>query len=242
LKKPDGTFSASILISPDQLGVAWLHLFAVSVPQGLPAAWDLLWKEAQTILTGMHLTSVWVMTTHGWLIHLLYHSGFSECGRVIALGRPAGLAQPAQREAGSIAPMAAADLADIERLDHDAFQPPWRMDSDALRATFERSLLSFVHRSGEHLSGYLMTAAAPQGLHITRIAVHPELQRQGIGRALLARLLNESHPLGARRITVNTQIENQRSRQLYHAMEFFETGETYPVFRFDLPATGSLIP
>jgi [ribosomal protein S18]-alanine N-acetyltransferase len=236
LKNPDGTLAASMLISPDRLGIAWLHLFAVSDPHNLPAAWEALWKEANTILAGMHLSSVWVMTTHDWLIHLLFQSGFSEHSRVIALGRPAAREQPSGGESAALAPMTAADLTGVKRLDHRAFQPPWRMDSDALRATFDCSLLAFVHRSGDRPDGYLMAAAAPQGMHISRIAVHPGLQRRGIGRALLIRLLNESCLLGARRITVNTQIENQSSRRLYRAMGFSETGETYPVFRCRLPS------
>jgi ribosomal protein S18 acetylase RimI-like enzyme len=226
-----------MLISPDRLGIAWLHLFAVSDPHSLSDSWDALWTEASTLLAGMHLSSVWVMTTHEWLIRLLVQSGFSEHDRVIAFGRPASRAQPGGGEAAALAPMTAADLAGVKRLDHAAFQPPWRLDSDALRATFDRSLLAFVHRSGDRLTGYLMSAAAPQGMHITRIAVHPDLQRRGIGRALLVRLLNESCILGARRITVNTQIENQSSRRLYRAMEFSETGETYPVFRCCLPSS-----
>ncbi len=41
-----------------------------------------------------------------------------------------------------IVPLRAEDLPAVETLDRRAFEPPWQMDSDALRETLERSLLS----------------------------------------------------------------------------------------------------
>ena len=114
-----------------------------------------------------------------------------------------------------------------------AFGTPWQMDSDALKATLERSLLAVVLRAENRIAGYLMASAAPQGMHITRIAVDPEFQRKGIGRALLIHLLTYGRRRGALRITVNTQHDNPRSRRLYRSMGFSEMGESYPVFRWD---------
>jgi ribosomal protein S18 acetylase RimI-like enzyme len=217
--------------------VAWLHLFAASGPPGLRAAWNALWEEAKKILTGMGLPAVWVMTTQAWLIDLILESGFSASGRVIAYSRPTHRSLPEIADVPAVAPMAAADLPAVEQLDYLAFAPPWRMDGDALCETFDRSILTAVHRTGDRVTGYLMAGSAPQGLHITRIAVHPDHQRKGIGRALLFHVLDFGRRRGALRITVNTQHDNPRSRQLYRALGFSGMGESYPVFRFDIPST-----
>lgn len=178
------------------------------------------------------------MTTQTGLIDWLLESGFSGRNRVIAFSRQAYLPLPENADESSVAPMMEADLPSIEQLDHLAFAPPWQMDSDALRATLERSLLAVVHRAENRISGYLMAGPAPQGMHITRVAVHPEYQRMGIGRALLVRLLSYGRRREALRITVNTQSDNHRSRRLYRSLGFSEMGESYPVFRYDFLPEG----
>ncbi len=233
LRAPDGKPAAAILVSPDGLGVAWLHLFAASDPPGYRPAWLDLWAEAKRQFAENPPASVWAMTTQAWLIDLLLESGFSGHGRVIAFSRHAFGARPSGPEEASIAPMAEADLPPVEQLDHRTFSTPWQMDSDALRTTLERSLLAAVHRTGNRITGYLMASDAPQGLHITRIAVDPEFQRRGIGRALLIHLLRFGQRRGALRITVNTQHDNPRSLRLYRSMGFSEFGESYPVFRWN---------
>jgi ribosomal-protein-alanine N-acetyltransferase len=227
-----------MLVSPDRLGVAWLHLFAASAPPGYRMAWIPLWNHAKHVLAETHLSSVWAMTAHTWLIELLLENGFSGCGRVIAFSRQAYHPLPENADEFSITPMLEADLPSVEELDHLAFIPPWQMDTDALRETLDRSLLAVVHRTGNRVTGYLMAGAAPQGMHITRVAVHPEHQRQGIGRALLVRLLRFGRRRGALRITVNTQSDNPRSQQLYRSLGFSEMGESVPVFRYDFPPDG----
>ena len=235
LKEPDGTTVASLLASPDRLRVAWLHLFAAGNPPGARAAWDLLWPTAERILTGMGLPSVWAMTTQEWLIGLLKGSGFVDHGRVVAYSQQPSRMRSEGGRTASVGLLSESDLPEVERLDHAAFAPPWQMDAEALRATWERSVLATLLRLEGRIAGYLMAVATPQGVHLTRLAVHPDQQNMGIGRALIFHLLNHFHRLGAPRITVNTQIENRRSQRLYSSLGFREMEESYPVLRIDLP-------
>lgn len=226
--------AASLLASPDRLRVAWLHLFAAGNPPGTRAAWDRLWPETKTTLIRMDVPSVWVMTTEDWLIDLLSGSGFIETGRVVAYSlRPSHL-RPVSARAAPITPMQESDLVEVEQLDHAAFSPPWQMDSEALQETRERSILATIFRREGKIAGYLMASHTPHGVHLTRVAVLPQEQNKGVGRLLITHLLNYLHHQGAPRITVNTQIENRRSRRLYRALGFAEMGESYPVFRIDL--------
>ena len=176
------------------------------------------------------------MTTQNWLMDLLAGSGFVKRGRVIAYIQRTSRVQPENPIAGTIGTMNESDLPEVEQVDHAAFSPPWQMDSDALRATRKRSQSAFVLRLENRIAGYLMAGVVPHGIHITRVAVRPEDQNKGVGRALVIHLLNYFYRQGAPKITVNTQIENRRSQQLYRSLGFLEMGESYPVFRYDLPA------
>jgi ribosomal-protein-alanine N-acetyltransferase len=216
------------------LGIAWLHLFAADVPPGGPAAWALLWPEARKILSGMRLGSTWAMATQPWLLDLLRSSGFSESGAVIAYCQQPLKLRPVSELMQRIVPLREDDLPRVEALDRAAFAPPWQMDSDALRETLNRSLLAAVVPDRDRIAGYFMAVATPHGVHLTRLAVHPQDQNRGIGRALTTHLLNYFHRAGAPWITVNTQRENHRSRQLYQSMGFSEMQEVYPVLRADL--------
>jgi [ribosomal protein S18]-alanine N-acetyltransferase len=182
----------------------------------------------------MGAPAVWAMTTAPGLLEQLDRSGFTESSRVIAFVRTTARPLPENELAGSIAPLDDADLSEVERLDHAAFADPWRMDPEALRATYERSLQAIVLRRAGQIAGYLMASLTPHGVHITRLAVLPQEQSRGIGRALVARLLNDLLARGAPRVSVNTQIENDRSQRLYRSLGFADAGESYPVFRIRL--------
>ena len=68
-----------------------------------------------------------------------------------------------------------------------------------------------------------------QHAHLTRLAVHPDYQGQGIGRQLLYQAIVDALNAGADLITLNTQETNQRSLALYKRFGFIDTGLRMPV-------------
>jgi ribosomal protein S18 acetylase RimI-like enzyme len=229
--RKNGTMAASLLASPDHLGVAWLHLFAADASPGIEFAWASLWPAAEEILVGRHADCLWVMATQDWLIDLIRSSGFQEAGRVIGFCRPLSPPQPIPRIREDILPMQASDLPAVEELDHAAFEPPWQMDSDALRATLDRAALAGIVRRESRAAGYFIAIASSHSIHLARLAVDPRVQGQGIGRSMVSHLLDTFAREGAPWVTVNTQSDNLRSQKLYRSMGFTEMEEVYPVFR-----------
>ena len=230
----DGATHAALLASPDKLGTVWLHLFASDTPPGAPEAWSLLWPETKKILIGMGMTKVWAMATQPWLKAILKGDGFSDRGAVIAFWQQPSIRWPETEPMERIVPLRTDDLPAVEALDRAAFEPPWQMDSDALRETRERSLLAAELKWDGRIAGYLMAVATARGVHLTRLAVDPRDQGRGFGRAMTAYALNFFYGKGAPWITVNTQSGNQRSRRLYRSMGFSELPKTYPVLWIDL--------
>ena len=61
-------------------------------------------------------------------------------------------------------------------------------------------------------------------LHINNIAVAPERRHQGVGSALLKRVLEEGTQLGAKRATLEVRQSNEPARRLYERFGFSVSG------------------
>jgi ribosomal protein S18 acetylase RimI-like enzyme len=107
-------------------------------------------------------------------------------------------------------------------VDHRAFPPFWRLDEggfhEAMTATpSARFRVATVNRK---VVGYAVTGRAGQRGYLQRLAVDPDLQGQGLGKALVVDCLLWLQRRGVTNAVVNTQIANERALQLYLAMGF----------------------
>ncbi len=60
--------------------------------------------------------------------------------------------------------------------------------------------------------------------HITLLAIHPDYQRQGLGRSLLSALLQLARAQGLERATLEVRPSNQAALSLYQKFGFQEAG------------------
>jgi ribosomal protein S18 acetylase RimI-like enzyme len=109
-------------------------------------------------------------------------------------------------------------------VDRAAFSPFWQLDerslAEALAAT-PRTRFRAVPHDGR-LVGYAINGRSGARGFVQRLAVLPEVQRQGIGRALLLDGLHWMRRRGVRRAVVNTQVGNDAALSLYHDAGFRE--------------------
>ena len=107
-------------------------------------------------------------------------------------------------------------------LDDVAFSPGWRLGRaglrDALGATPFRQFRATGGR--DTVTGYAVTGFDGRHGYLQRLATHPERQRQGIGRALVADALVYAWRRGATRVFVNTQLDNRGALALYTSCGF----------------------
>jgi len=103
-------------------------------------------------------------------------------------------------------------------VDRAAFLPFWQMDeialSEALAATRSSRLRVLDGPDGDVVAYAVCGRTASRG-YVQRLAVHPDHEGRGYGRALLADGLHWLARWGARDALVNTQEGNERSRALY---------------------------
>jgi ribosomal-protein-alanine N-acetyltransferase len=216
---------------PDPPGIAWIRLFASSSALDAMQAWLLLWETAHREISSSGSAIVAAISLHPWFEDILVASHFNLNQYIVMLewdGTPIDL-QPSPPGIW-LRSMLAADLPAVVDIDSTAFDPLWRNSLDALsKAYAQRAYATVAERSGG-LVAYQLSTSSPMGAHLARLAVRPEAQGLGVGRALVSDLLAQFRQRGRPHITVNTQSDNHGSQALYERMGFVRTGEQFPVF------------
>jgi [ribosomal protein S18]-alanine N-acetyltransferase len=167
-----------------------------------------------------------------WLAAPLLQVGFSEVDRVQfyelegLTRRAANLDQVAAAE---LRLACRADLAGLAGLDATAFPPLWHFGQRDLLELFVRSRLQLATVDGQ-LAGYsaVMTNSSYEA-QLARLAVHPDFQRQGIGRQLLVDAIVYAADQAFGVLVLNTQTDNTRSQKLYQGVGFRPFGRAIPV-------------
>ena len=180
------------------------------------------------------VTHLAVYGTALWLPPALLRAGFERREWIVSLERhprplsdlPAGPAR--------VRPVQPDDLSRLAALDAAIFEPPYQLASGELVELMVTSghfvLAEGVEEAGQTaLLGYACADVLGDSGQIIRLAVHPNAQRQGIGRALLNHGLGYCHANGARQVTINTQESNIASLRLYEQIGFRRVGRRVPL-------------
>src|SRR5215211_7956485 len=114
-----------------------------------------------------------------------------------------------------------ADRSVVLSVDGAAFPPFWRLDDDGLTDALAATPTSrFRVAVDGAVVGYAIVGRAARRGYVQRLAVDPEVQGSGLGRALLVDGLRWLRRRGAARAVVNTQVDNDRARRLYELLGF----------------------
>jgi ribosomal protein S18 acetylase RimI-like enzyme len=114
-----------------------------------------------------------------------------------------------------------ADRPPVLAVDHVAFPPFWWLDDEGLTDAIAATPTSRFRVAGAGgVVGYAVVGRAARRGYVQRLAVAPEAQGAGLGRALLVDGLRWLRRRGAGRAVVNTQVDNERARRLYESLGF----------------------
>ncbi len=233
IAEKDGEIVASLACPPDLPSIAWIRMFAVSSDLKVENTWNALWNVALSLLKKeKDIKWVAAIPIHAWFQTLLRESNFLLAQHVVMLSwERQNIPIENIRIPAQIRPMTQDDLSKIQVLDAESFAPLWHNSHEALELAFRQSAVATVVEDKEIIFGYQISTSTPIGGHISRLAVHPQVQRKGVGYALLHDILSFFTRRGARTITVNTQKDNLISLSLYKKAGFQLTGEEYPIFQ-----------
>jgi ribosomal-protein-alanine N-acetyltransferase len=180
------------------------------------------------------VTHLAVYGTALWLPPALLRAGFQRREWIVSLerhARPLADLPVGQARIRSIRP---GDLSQLAALDAAIFEPPYQLASGELIELMVTSghfvVAERAPEAGQAaLLGYACADVLGDTGQIIRLAVHPNAQRQGIGRALLSDGLSYCHANGARQVTINTQESNSASLRLYEQIGFRRVGRRVPL-------------
>ena len=114
----------------------------------------------------------------------------------------------------------AADLEPLAQLDAAAFPPLWHFGYQDMLELLMRSRLQIAWQADRPVGYAALIANSAHEAQLARLAVHPAVQRSGIGRQLLEDAVRYAAGAGYETVTLNTQTDNYRSQRLYRAFGF----------------------
>jgi ribosomal-protein-alanine N-acetyltransferase len=219
---------------PDLPGVAWVRLLAVASGLSVDAVLDVLWADAADAIQELRIDQVNCMLLDDWITPHLRRWGFAFLNDVVVLRcllkpRAPDEAAPAKIKLRSAR---TADVDGLAAVDNAAFTAPWQYSRSVIeQAMLHASIITVAELDGA-IVGYQLSSGGRNGGHLARLAVRPDLQGRGIGRALVREVLDYFDQRGATSVTVNTQRDNASSLAVYRALGFEQTGEHYEVWQW----------
>lgn len=217
-------------------GARWGFVRGLAIKNGwrTDEGLDAVLQAAAGRLRTEGITHLAVYGTALWLPPALLRSGFQRREWIVSLERHARPLADLPAGPAHIRPVQPDDVSRLVTLDAAIFEPPYQLASGELIELMVTSGHFVVAEGAQEagqpaLLGYACADVLGDTGQIIRLAVHPNAQRQGIGRALLNDGLAYCHANNARQVTINTQESNSASLRLYEQMGFRRIGRRVPL-------------
>lgn len=122
----------------------------------------------------------------------------------------------------AIEAMQVADIDDVLAIEKLCFPTPWSRFAFQTELTENHYALYIVGKIAGRVIAHAGSWIILDEAHITNIAVHPDWQGRGFGRAMLLALLAQAHLRGANSATLEVRKDNVGAQQLYlkHGFDF----------------------
>ena len=229
-----GRFLAALACIQEILPTAWIRLFAVAPTIKPDTAWKLLFEKVLAdfvVYTDIQIVS---LAIKDWYEEILQANNFNICQSIIVMDWNGDLPGPAQAQKGIILrQMTDSDLKSVLTLDHLCFDDIWKISKKSLKLAFNQSSYSIVAELENKIVGYQISSSVLNNAHLSRLAVLPDVRRQGIANLIVRNMLEYFHMTGISNVTVNTQDDNRASIALYSRLGFKYSGDLYPVYLFN---------
>jgi ribosomal protein S18 acetylase RimI-like enzyme len=225
---------AALACPEDPPGVTWVHFF-LSITECKPGqTWPILFSAVlDQLKQSPQIEWVSAISTQTWFTTILQDHGFQHFQDIVVLERDLtipGSIELSTSIQSTIRPMESEDLALVEEVDYCSFHPLWRNTIEVLTEAWRQGAYSTVAVVSDRIVGYQICTSSVFNAHLARLAVLPQVQRHGIGSALIDDLSNHFYNQNIMHISVNTQSDNTSSLALYQKVGFTLTGDSYPVF------------
>ncbi len=218
----------------DESPVAWVRVAALDHTLSVDAWLALSLPILLDDLRRHHIQYLAWMDYGGWAEPYLESHGFEPWEQVMTLSKGDSALPPSSANTARIRPALDADVPQVVAVDRAAFAPHWWQSAATVRRRRAATSHIAVAEVEETIVGYVEGEMRPPVAHVNRIAVHPDHQGRSIGAALLRDVLQAFWRRGVREVSLNTQITNRSSRQLYQRFGFKPTGDVIQAWQLEL--------
>ena len=119
------------------------------------------------------------------------------------------------------------DLDQVIAIERVSFSMPWSRGAFVYEMEQNQVARCWVMRDGARVTGYLCLWEIADEIHITNVAVHPDARRNGIGRALLRRVIDDARRRRLRIAVLEVRPSNDEARALYESFGFRVVGRRH---------------
>lgn len=119
-------------------------------------------------------------------------------------------------------PMTEQDLPAVMRIEPTIYSHPWTLGN--FRDSLNAGHSAWVMELAGELVGYALIMMVLDEAHLLNISVAKPFQGQGLGRALLAQMVEISRRYQAANMFLEVRVSNTAAIALYEAMGFCEMG------------------
>jgi ribosomal-protein-alanine N-acetyltransferase len=202
------------------LSIALITAAAVSDDWPVFSYLDTFLPVVEETLRSQALTAVVQVGYAPWLTDVLFQRGFVNRDWVVTYewrnqpvsvqGNPSVTIRSAHPD----------DLPTLLSLDRRIFGPIWHKPAIHFEQALAGAFLFTVAQKDNEILGYQWCELNDWHGHITRLAVRPDYEGQGVGTRLLTEAMVAMVKAGIGWITLNTQQSNLRSQMLYERYGF----------------------
>jgi ribosomal-protein-alanine N-acetyltransferase len=120
--------------------------------------------------------------------------------------------------------MHASDLPDVLVIERASFSMPWSRGAFLYEIEQNQVARCWVGRAEGRIVGYICLWEVADELHVTNVAVHPDVRRRGIARALLESVFARARAANSRMVLLEVRPSNTEALALYESFGFRVVG------------------
>jgi ribosomal protein S18 acetylase RimI-like enzyme len=215
----------------DPVPAAWVRAAALNYIEQPEVALGKMLAHVEAYLVQTAVTELAWLVVDTWPLAWLANFDFQQVNEIETYLKQ-DLSLPALRPVPdlTIRPAELDDMPCLAQMETAAFDPLWRHSLNSLRLAINQTISFDVALWRGRLIGFqLSTAARRHGAHLSRLTVDPAVQGLGIGSALLAHAIEGYRQQGLQYVSLNTQIDNFPSLNLYRKFSFKPANDRLPV-------------
>lgn len=111
------------------------------------------------------------------------------------------------------------DMPAVLAIESQSFEYSWTED-DFIRCLRQRNCIGMVAEQNEQVVGFMIYELHKNRLHILNFAVSPDCRRQGVGRAMVGKLLSKLSHERRNRIMLEVRETNLDAQLFFKALGF----------------------